>query len=161
LLAGMDMQTDDPGYAAAHDRFLELYRARMTRETKPYAGMRELVQAIVASGWQWGIVTNKAIELARPIVAAMAFDPAPACLVGGNEVPNLKPDPASILLACERADLDPAGCLYIGDSARDIQAGRAAGMVTIAVVYGDIPPGGDGGGWPATGIAHPVAAMEA
>src|SRR5699024_1445610 len=112
-----------------------------------------------ASGWQWGIVTNKAIELARPIVAAMAFDPAPACLVGGNEVPNLKPDPASILLACERADLDPAGCLYIGDSARDIAAGRNAGMATIGVGYGYIPLDDDINDWQATRTVNTVAEL--
>lgn len=159
LLAGLGMSQDDVGYATAHDRFIELYRARMTRDTRPFDGMRELVQRIVASGWQWGIVTNKAIELARPIVEAMAFDPAPACLVGGDEVPNLKPDPASILLACERAELDPNACIYIGDSDRDIAAGRNAGMPTVAVGYGYIPLDDDIQAWQATRVVATVAEL--
>lgn len=161
LLAGLDMQQDDPGYADAHARFLDLYRARMTRDTRPFEGMRDVVRRIVDSGWHWGVVTNKAIALARPIMEAMAFDPAPACVVGGDEVARLKPDPASILLACERAELDPAACIYIGDSARDMQAGQAAGMVTIAVGFGYIPADDNVHAWAATRVVDTVTAMDA
>lgn len=160
LLAGLGMQQDDAGYATAHDRFIELYRARMTRDTRPFDGMRELLQRIVDSGWRWGIVTNKAIGLAAAIVDAMAFDPAPDCLVGGDEVPNLKPDPASILLACKRADLDPHACIYIGDSARDIRAGCNAGMVTVGVGYGYIPLDDDIRDWQATRVVDTVAGLD-
>lgn len=159
LLAGLGMTHDDPGYDAMHARFLDFYRARMTRETRPFDGMRALVQSIVDSGWRWGIVTNKAIGLAVPIIDAMAFDPAPACLVGGDEVANLKPDPASILLACKRATLDPQRCIYIGDSARDIQAGRNAGMATIGVGYGYIPLDDDIHGWQATRVVDTVGQL--
>lgn len=159
LAAGLDMQLNDPGYDAARARFIELYRARMTRDTRPYDGMRELVRDIVDSGWRWGIVTNKAKSLASPIVDAMAFEPLPACVVGGDEVAELKPDPGSILLACERAQLDPARCLYVGDSARDMQAGRAAGMITIAVGYGYIPPDDAIHDWHATRVVDTVAEL--
>lgn len=160
LLAGLGMDHEDPGYDEARSRFIELYRARMTQDTRPFDGMRDIVRHIVDSGWHWGVVTNKAKALAAPIMDAMAFDPAPVCLVGGDEVAQLKPDPGSILLACKRAQLDPAACIYIGDSARDIQAGNAAGMTTIAVEYGYIPADDNIHGWQAKRVVKSVPELD-
>ncbi|ROO28313.1 phosphoglycolate phosphatase [Salinisphaera orenii MK-B5] len=154
---GLDLTPDDAEYAATFDAFIERYRARMTRDTHPYEGIRELVRAIVGDGCAWGVVTNKIESLATPLMDHMAFDPAPGCVVGGDSAGVPKPDPAPLYLACERIGVAPARCIYIGDSDRDIDAGRAAGMATIGVAYGYIPPGDDIHGWQADRVGARVA----
>lgn len=159
LQAGLDLIPDDTAYRSTYNKFIDYYRARMTRETRPFDGMREVIAQIVDRGWQWGVVTNKTESLALPIMDTMAFDPPPACIVGGDSVAHPKPEPDSILLACERANLDPNQCIYIGDSARDMQAGAAAGMPRIAVGFGYIPAGDDIHIWDSTHVAKTVGEM--
>jgi len=154
---GLGLRADDEAYRTAYEAFIELYRARMTRDTRPFAGMRELLRDIVASGCQWGVITNKMESLAIPLMAHMAFDPAPACVIGGDSAGVAKPDPAPMFLACERIGVDPARCVYVGDSDRDIAAGRAAGMATVGVAYGYIPPGEDIHDWNANVVVDNVA----
>lgn len=154
---GLGLRPEDDGYRAAYEAFIEVYRRRMTRDTRPFDGMRELVRQIVATGWQWGVITNKVEALARPLMDHMAFDPAPACVIGGDSAGVAKPDPAPMLLACERIGADPARCVYVGDSDRDIAAGQAAGMATVGVAYGYIPPGEDIHDWNADVVADRVA----
>lgn len=159
LQAGLELYPEDETYTATYDRYIDCYRRRMTRETRPFDGMRDVIRDIAASGWEWGVVTNKTEALAVPIMNAMAFEPAPACVVGGGSVANPKPDPASILLACDRAGVDPGRCIYVGDSARDMQAAAAAGMPRIAVGFGYIPSDDDIQGWDSTRIVDTVAEM--
>lgn len=143
-----------PGYRAAYDRFITRYRERMTWESHPYDGTRELVARLVDTGLAWGIVTNKAEALALPIVEHARFDPAPDCVIGGDTAKAAKPDPAPLLLACERMHLNPEWCIYIGDSDRDIAAGHAAGMWTIAAGYGYIPDGNPAAEWQADALVE-------
>lgn len=136
LATGLDLHPGDEGYEAAKTAFVAAYRARLTAETAPFEGMRQALKTLVDRGMAWGVVTNKVEQLALPLMAAMQFDPAPACVIGGDSAHTTKPDPAPVLLGCERAGLVPEQSVYVGDSARDIAAGRAAGMATIGVSYG-------------------------
>lgn len=156
---GLDLQPEDDDYRATYDAFIEAYRQRMTRDTRAYDGIRALVQALVAGQRRWGVITNKTEALAIPIMDHMAFDPAPACVIGGDSAGVAKPDPAPMFLACERVGVDPARCVYIGDSDRDIAAGHAAGMATIGVAYGYIPPGDDIHAWNADLVVDSVAEL--
>lgn len=156
---GLDLKPEDEAYATAYDAFIETYRLRMTRDTLPYDGIRELMQALHDQGIGWGVVTNKAERLAIPLMQAMAFDPAPGCVVGGDTAGVAKPDPASILLACERMGVDPASCIYVGDSDRDMAAGRAAGMSTIGIAYGYVPVGESAYDWAADIVVESVAEL--
>lgn len=159
LQEGLGLLPDSDGYRETHGDFIERYRARMTRETRPYDGMRDVIRQIGDSGWHWGVITNKFESLALPIMQAMAFDPPPVCIIGGDSAARPKPDPAPMFLACERAGLDAAHCIYVGDSARDMQAGRAAGMQTIGVSFGYIPPDDDIHTWNATVVVDTVAQL--
>ena len=154
---GLDLRPEDADYSAAYDAFIETYRGRMTRDTRAYDGMRELVRELTEAGCAWGVITNKMEALALPLMTHMAFDPAPACVIGGDSAGVAKPDPAPMYLACERIGVDPARCIYVGDSDRDVAAGRAAGMATIGVAYGYIPPGDDIHGWNADVVVDTVA----
>jgi len=156
---GLDLTPDDERYQDTYDAFIEAYRQRMTRESKAYDGMRKLVREIVADGAIWGVITNKTEALARPLMDFLAFDPPPACVIGGDSAGAPKPDPAPMLMACRQIFVDPAHCIYIGDSDRDVEAGRAAGMATIAVTYGYIPTGDDIHSWNADIVVNTVAEL--
>ena len=89
----------------------------------------------------WGIVTNKATRFAVPLVAALGLAERAAALVCGDTVAHSKPHPAPLLEAARRLGLAPQGCAYVGDDRRDVDAGRAAGMLTIVAAWGYL---GDG-----------------
>jgi phosphoglycolate phosphatase len=161
LSKGLDLRPDDADYRASYDLFIETYRQRMTRDTQPFDGMREFVRQLADSGLAWGVVTNKMEALALPLMDHMNFDPPPGCVIGGDSAGVAKPDPAPMYLACERIGIEPARCVYIGDSDRDIEAGRVAGMATIGVAYGYIPPGDDIHGWQADVVIDSVAGLPA
>lgn len=136
LATALDLHPEDDGYQATQEQFVEIYRRRLTTASTPFPGMRAALQGLVEHGLVWGVVTNKVEQLALPLMTAMTFDPPPACIIGGDSAHATKPDPAPLLLGCKRAGLVPEQTVYVGDSARDIAAGRAAGMRTIGVSYG-------------------------
>lgn len=161
LRGGFDIGPDDPGYAELRERFIDLYRGRLAEATAPFPGMREAVAELSAAGWAWGVVTNKFESLAVPLMDAMAFEPPPVCVIGGDSAAHAKPHPAPLLLACETAGLVAGDCIYVGDSARDVAAGKAAGMATIAAAYGYIETGDAAEDWGADALIHDPADLPA
>ena len=137
-------------------RYLELYQQVMAQQTQTFAGVDELLAGIEAHGLRWGIVTNKAAFLTDELVQRIGWAARASAVVSGDTLPVKKPDPAPVLLACERAELIPARCLFVGDDQRDIQAGAAAGLYTVAVSWGYLD-GGDPHGWGADVVLdHPA-----
>jgi phosphoglycolate phosphatase len=126
------------------EEFLANYEADLCIETTLFPGIAELLDQLDARGVRWGIVTNKVTRLAAPLVALLGLDTRAACLVCGDTTPHSKPHPAPLLHAAELLDVAPERIVYVGDDLRDVQAGFAAGMITVAAAYGycgdDIPP---------------------
>jgi phosphoglycolate phosphatase len=161
LWAGFGLTPDDAGYMALRTEYLALYAADICRHTRPFDGMDELVATLTARGLRWGIVTNKPGWLTEPLLAALKPLPAPACVVSGDTAPRPKPHPDPLLHACALLDIAPGRCWYVGDDARDIVAGRAAGMTTLAAGWGYLGTGAPPGDWGADGIAaHPLAVLD-
>jgi len=160
LRVGFGMTPDHPAYAAMREEFLQLYSEAICVHTRLMTGMPEVLAELERRSIAWGIVTNKAMRLTERIVPALGL--APACVVGGDSTPHLKPHPAPLLLAAGQLGLAPSDCTYVGDDLRDIQAGRAAGMRCIAVDYGY--HGGEHPGpaeWNADAtISHPSELLE-
>ena len=127
-------------------RFLDLYSVAMTVHTRLYDGMDEVLAHFESCGIAWGIVTNKPGWLARPMLQQMHLADRCAALVCGDCLAVKKPDPAPVLYACELAGVAPADAVFIGDDLRDVQAGRAAGLLTIAAGWGYLD-GGDPHTW--------------
>ena len=138
-----------PGYLARYDRDIAVH-------TRPFDGMDEALLALEERGVPWGIVTNKPGFLTDRLLAALKMDVRAASVVSGDTLPVKKPDPAPVLLACERAGVDPARCLFVGDDRRDVEAGRAAGCYTVAVGWGYLD-GGDPRTWGADLVVDTVA----
>ncbi len=133
-------------------RFLDLYAEAIATHTRTYPGIDRALAAFEARGIRWGVVTNKPGRLARAVMAALALDARCAALVSGDCLPARKPDPAPLLHACSLAGVDAARSVYVGDDARDIEAGRLAGMRTVAAAWGYLD-GEDVATWGADHIA--------
>ena len=131
----------DAAFAECRDEFLARYEARMTSETHVFAGMLPVLAAFACHAMPWGIVTNKASRYSVPLVRSLAGLDAAATLVCGDTTPHPKPHPAPLLEAARRLALDPSRCVYVGDDLRDVQAGTAAGMATVAVRWGYLGSG--------------------
>jgi 2-phosphoglycolate phosphatase len=134
IAASFGLKPGQGEYEALRDAFLELYEERTCVDTRLFPGVADLLDELDGRRIAWGIVTNKALRFTDRILAALQVNPA--CVVGGDSTPHLKPHPAPLLLAAERLKLEPRQCLYAGDDLRDIQAARAAGMRPIAVSWG-------------------------
>ena len=80
-------------------------------------------------------------------------------LICGDSTPHLKPHPAPLLEAARRLGLPPAACIYVGDDRRDIDAGRAAGMATVAAAYGYLGAAADPSAWNADALIDQPAAL--
>ena len=99
-------------------------------------GVPALLQALEARGLAWGVVTNKAMRFTDPLTRAMPLFASAGAVVSGDTTPHAKPHPAPLLEAAARLKVDPSHCIYVGDDERDIVAGLAAGMGTVAATYG-------------------------
>lgn len=137
----LQVQPDHPDFEALRDEFLQRYEARMTRETQVFAAMRPVLAALRDAGRPWGIVTNKATRFSAPLVRALGLLDEAATLICGDTTPHSKPHPAPLLEAARRLGVEPAACVYVGDDLRDVQAGRAAGMLTVAAAWGYLGEG--------------------
>ncbi|HMM58185.1 MAG TPA: phosphoglycolate phosphatase [Rudaea sp.] len=127
---------DEARVKALLPRFLDLYARAIAVHATLFPGMGDVLAGLEDRGIPWGIVTNKPGALARSLLAALRLDTRCAALVTGDCLPLKKPDPAPILRACEIAGVAAAAGIYVGDDLRDIEAGRAAGMRTIAAGWG-------------------------
>jgi phosphoglycolate phosphatase len=141
-------------------RYLQLYQQVMARQTSAFEGIDDLLARIEAAGLRWGIVTNKAAFLTDELVSRIGWTERAGAVVSGDTLPVKKPDPAPVLLACERAGISPAAGLFVGDDRRDIQAGAAAGLFTVAVSWGYLD-GGDPHAWGADVVVDRPAELAA
>jgi phosphoglycolate phosphatase len=158
---GFGVRPDEPGYLELRDEFLSRYEARMTQETRVFADVPPVLEALRSRGLPWGIVTNKATRFAAPLVAWLDFGGTVPTLVCGDTTPHAKPHPAPLLEAARRLQVAPAECVYVGDDRRDVDAGRAAGMRTVAAGWGYLGQGEPATAWGAeTVIGRPAELLR-
>ncbi|MGH8504633.1 MAG: HAD family hydrolase [Stenotrophobium sp.] len=143
----------DTDWPLRRDAFLDHYRRHLADESALFPGMAELLATLEQCGIRWGIVTNKPGWLTAPLLRQLNLDTRAACGISGDDVQLPKPAPDSILLACSRLGVTPRQCVYVGDDKRDIDAGRAAGLHTIAVRWGYLGSNGMIESWQANDIA--------
>lgn len=115
---------------------LALYEANILRHTAFFAGIERILDFIEANNLPWGIVTNKRERFTLPLLTALNLHTRVACVISGDSTANPKPHAEPMLLACEQIGVQPQHCVYIGDAAHDIIAGKQAGMQTLAALYG-------------------------
>jgi phosphoglycolate phosphatase len=137
----LGVQPHDASFAELRDEFLERYEGRMTQDTQVFPGLLPVLAALQFRAMPWGIVTNKASRFSVPLVRALSALADAATLVCGDTTPHAKPHPAPLLEAARRMGVTPGRCIYVGDDLRDVQAGAAAGMPTVAVRWGYLGAG--------------------
>ncbi len=138
LGVGFGITPDHADYPAMRDEFLRIYENNLCCDTALFPGMAELIDRLEQRSILWGIVTNKAERFALPLMQQLGYAQRAACIIGGDTTPHMKPHPAPLLAAAKLVGCAPEQCIYVGDDERDIQAGRAAGMQTIAVRFGHL-----------------------
>ena len=152
---------DAPEFIALRDEFFLNYEARMLRDTQVFAGVAELVEALCARGLSWGVVTNKSVRFTGPLTRAIPLFGTARAIVSGDTTPYAKPHPEPLLEAARRLGVAPASCVYVGDDERDMMAGRAAGMRTIAATYGYMGERAEVARWEAdAAIASPLELLK-
>lgn len=140
---------DDEQIEVLRPEFLDRYAGRIAEQSIVFQGLDTLLDQLDSAALPWGVVTNKPGFLTEPLMLALHLAQRAACCVSGDTLPKRKPDPAPLHYACELAGIDAETSLYIGDSSRDIAAGRAAGMGTVAAAYGYITPDDSAEKWAA------------
>ena len=133
--AAFGLAPGDEGYEELRLAWFDRYQSAMALHTTLFDGINELLAGIEEAGMAWGIVTNKPMRFTDPLVPQIALAHA-GCIVSGDTTPHAKPHPAPLLEGARRLGLAPEQCWYVGDDLRDIEAGRAAGMVTVACAWG-------------------------
>lgn len=134
------IQQDHPEFEQRLETLLSLYAKRiLATKATLYPGMDALLQDLEHKGIPWGIVTNKPERYSRPLLESLGLSARCSTLICPDHVTHSKPHPEPLLLACSQLGIDPGSAIYVGDHPRDIDAGRAAGMFTIAVRYGYLP----------------------
>jgi N-acetyl-D-muramate 6-phosphate phosphatase len=151
---GLDMDEDAPEFERNRLRLLQLYSEVLGTLAAPYPGIIDLLTQLQDNGIVWGISTNKPRAYTEPLLAKLSIQPPPASVVCPDDIGNRKPHPESLYRNCQDMHCAPHEAIYIGDHLRDIDAGRRAGMYTIAAAYGYIEPGDDPLHWGANAHAR-------
>lgn len=114
--------------------FLDYYSRHLADQTRPFDGVETALAALKAKGVKLAICTNKLEDLTHKLVLSLGWGGRFDAIVGGDTLPQRKPDPAPVHEAIARAGGGRAA--FVGDSTSDTDAARAAGLPCVAVTFG-------------------------
>lgn len=136
LRVGFGLSPADKTYAPLAERYLEIYAESLCVDTRIFVELEPVLLSLEARGTLWGVVTNKPRRFTEPLLDSLKVSARSACIVSGDSAKRPKPAPDPLILAAQQISLAVTDCLYVGDDLRDIEAGSAAGMKTVAVRWG-------------------------
>ena len=152
---------DHPEFGVLRDEFFANYQACMTLRTRVFEGVEELVRRLTQNQLAWGVVTNKSARFTDPLTRALPLFASAGAVVSGDTTPHSKPHPAPLIEAAARLGIAPEHCIYVGDDERDMAAGRAAGMGTVAALYGYLGNDAKTQDWGAdASVEHPMQCLD-
>jgi len=155
------LSPQDPAFESMREEFFVNYERCMTHNTYAFEGVSSLLRSLEQRLLPWGVVTNKSQRFTNPLTQSMPLFASAGAVVSGDTTPHAKPHPAPLLEAAKRLGVDPQACIYVGDDERDIVAGRAAGMRTVAATYGYLGSQLDTTAWQADAeIKSPLALLQ-
>ncbi len=129
-------QVQDDAHQQALECFLKHYRRLSGQFSQLYPGVQTALQALTERGIALALVTNKPAEFVPHLLRDLQLEPYFDVWLGGDSLPQKKPDPAPLLHLLEQFEVSPAQALMVGDSRSDMLAGKAAGVATLGVTYG-------------------------
>ena len=143
-------------------RYLDIYEEHLGINAKTFPGIDEVISEIEDLGINWGVVTNKSKRFAKPLLRKLKLLNRTSCLVCGDTTRNLKPDPEPINHALSLLHItDTKRSFYIGDSKKDVDAAKAAGISSIACTYGYITDETEAKNWNADFyVDHPLEILN-
>lgn len=148
-------------FAEFKEEFFLNYERCLTERTYAFDGVQVLIARLQHKGLRWGVVTNKSTRFTEPLTRAMPLFASAAVVISGDTTPHAKPHPEPLFEAARRIGVAPGRCLYVGDDERDIVAGLAAGMGTVAATYGYLGSKADTRAWGAhASIEDPLALLQ-
>ena len=137
LLEGaFGISPDHEDFVALRDEFFSNYEKALLVDSKLFDGIEHLLDQMDAANLPWGIITNKSERFTNPLTDLMGLRQRAVSTVSGDTTPYSKPHPEPILHAARTSNIDPSKSIYVGDDIRDVLAGKAAGMKTVAAAYG-------------------------
>ena len=116
--------------------FLEFYAAGVCKQTVLYPEVKETLLALKERGYRLAIITNKPEKFIEPMLEGLGLSGVFEFSLGGDSLPERKPNPLPLFTACAMMNAEIADCVMIGDSKNDILAAKAAKMDSIGVSYG-------------------------
>ena len=130
------------------NRYLDIYEEYLGINAQVFSGMGKVISTIERMGIPWGIVTNKSKRFAMPLLEKLDLIDRASCVVCGDTTGKIKPDPepinhALLLLNTKSSKYS----FYIGDSKKDVDAAKAAGISSIACTFGYIEEDDDPEKW--------------
>ena len=149
----------EDGFEPLRDAFLARYAERMLDRTRVFEAVEPVLRTLSAAGVPWGIVTNKVTRYAEPVVRGLGLHARAGVLISGDTTAHAKPHPAPLLEAARRLGREAVRCVYVGDDPRDMQAGRAAGMATLAAGWGYLGLGEHIDAWGADAVLKEPAQL--
>ena len=154
LSVAFGITPEHPDFPGLREEFFSNYERCIHERTEVFAGVPELVATLTQQSMKWGVVTNKMTRFTSLIAQRIALFGDAGAIVSGDSTPYSKPHPAPLFAAAEQLGLEPHECIYVGDDERDIQAGRAAGMGTVAAMYGYLGTGAMPADWGADAMIY-------
>ena len=155
------LKPDDARFSEMNQTLLDLYADQIVDTLSAlYPGMPALLDVLTANNLAWGVVTNKPERFSLPLLKSLGLHKTCQVLVCPDHVKQSKPHPEPLLLACTQLGRHPHNCIYVGDHPRDIDAGKAAGMLTIAAAYGYLPQDPPISSWGADCVVASVEEMR-
>lgn len=153
------LTSEHANFAVLREEFFANYERCMTQRTYAFEGVHELITDLMARDLPWGVVTNKSARFTDPLTRAMPLFASARTVISGDTTLHAKPHPEPLFEAARRLEVQPAHCLYVGDDERDVVAGLAAGMGTVAAAYGYLGPKADPRQWGAHAIINSPGAL--
>jgi len=136
LIGSLEGEPDVALFEKGYPIFLAAYAECVSKNSRPYPGVVEGLEALKQAGFSLACVTNKAEAFTLPLLKDLSLDKYFKLVLSGDSLEKKKPDPLPLLHACEHFGISPDHGVLVGDSINDTQAARAAGMPVILVPYG-------------------------
>ncbi|MHB1127310.1 MAG: HAD family hydrolase [Bacillota bacterium] len=129
-------EKNDKLYEQALPLFKQFYKENCCKDTKLYPGVAEILHYYNKMGKKMTIATNKTEAITEQILQGLGVMHFFQIIVGPDSLTKRKPDPEGILCILQQTGSAKDKSVIIGDSATDVAAGKAAGIITGAAAYG-------------------------
>lgn len=157
---GFGLADDSDAFNVRLQKLLTRYEQGLALESRLFPGLDDCLKWLEKRDIPWGVVTNKPSRYTVPLLRGLKLHQRCAVTVCPDHVTHKKPHPEPLLTACEWLSVDPANAIYVGDHVRDIEAGKAAGNLTLAAAWGYLEEGADIQQWNADAVIQTPAQLQ-